>query len=50
VTFCKWKAHDGGLQMSEARRLQVLDAENTRLKNLVPGAVPDNAMLKEVAS
>jgi putative transposase len=48
--FYKWKAQYGGLQVSEARRLQVLEAENARLKKLLADAMLDNAMLKDVAS
>ncbi len=50
ATFYKWKAQYGGLQISEARRLRVLEAENARLKKLLADAMLDNAMLKDVAS
>jgi putative transposase len=50
ATSYKWKAQYGGLQVSEARRLRVLDAENTRLKKLLADAMLDDAMLKDVAS
>jgi putative transposase len=50
ATFYKWKAQYGGLQVSEARRLRVLEAENARLKKLLADAMLDNAMLKDVAS
>jgi putative transposase len=50
ATFYKWKAQYGGLKISEARRLRVLEAENARLKKLLADAMLDNAMLKDVAS
>jgi putative transposase len=50
ATFYKWKAQYGGLQVSEARRLRALEAENARLKKLLADAMLDNAMLKDVAS
>ena len=50
ATFYKWKAQYGGPQVSEARRLRVLEAENARLKKLLAAAMLDNAMLKDVAS
>ena len=40
----------GGLEVSEARRLKALEAENARLKKLVAEAMLDNAMLKDTAS
>ncbi len=50
ATFYKWKAKDGGLDVSEARRLKVLEAENTKLKKLLAEAMLDNAMLKDIAA
>jgi putative transposase len=50
ATFYKWKAKYGGLEVSEARRLKALEAENTRLKKLLAEAMLDNAMLKDVAA
>ena len=50
ATFYKWKAKFGGLEVSEARRLKVLEEENARLKKLLAEAMLDNAMLKDVAS
>ena len=45
ATFYKWKAKYGGLDVSEARRLKVLEDENAKLKKLL-----DNAMLKDIAT
>jgi putative transposase len=32
ATFYQWKSKFGGLEVSVARRLRTLEAENTRLK------------------
>ena len=50
ATFYKWKAKFGGLDVSDARRLRVLEAENTKLKKLLAEAMLDNAMLKDISS
>ena len=50
ATFHKWKATYGGINVSQARRLKVLEDENGRLKRLLADAMLDNAVLKEVAS
>ena len=50
ATFYKWKAKYGGLDVSEARRLMVLEDENAKLKRLLAEAMLDNAMLKDIAS
>jgi putative transposase len=50
ATFYAWKAKYGGLDVSEARRLRTLEAENTKLKKLLAEAMLDNAMLKDLNS
>ena len=50
ATFYKWKARYGGLEVSDARRLKVLEAENAKLKKLLAEAMLDNVMLKDVAA
>jgi putative transposase len=35
ATFYKWKKKYGGLSISEAKRLRVLESENARLKKLL---------------
>ena len=50
ATFYKWKAKFGGLEVSEARRLKVLEAENAKLKKLLVETMLDNVMLKDIAS
>ena len=48
ASFYGWKAKYGGLDVSDARRLKMLEAENTRLKKLVADAMLDAAALKEL--
>ncbi len=48
ATFYAWKAKYGGLEVSEARRLKVLEDENTKLKRLLADAMLDNAGLKDL--
>ena len=50
ATFYKWKAKYGGLDVPAARRLKSLEDENIKLKKLLPEAMLDNAMLKDIAS
>ena len=46
ATLYNWKARYGGLEVSEAKWLRVLEADNTRLKRLLADAMLDNAGLK----
>jgi len=48
-TYYRWRRAYGGLQVSEAKRLKVLEDENRRLKKLVADQALDIAMLKDVA-
>ena len=50
ATFYKWKAKYGGMEVSDARRLKVLEEENAKLKKLLAEAMLDNAMLRDVAA
>jgi putative transposase len=50
ATFYKYKARFGGLEVSDARRLRVLEDENAKLKKLLAEAMLDNAILKDVTS
>ena len=50
ATFYSWKSKFGGMDVSEARRLRSLEAENARLKKLLAETMLDIAILKEVAS
>ena len=47
-TFFRWKSKYGGMEVSEAKRLRELEAENARLKKLLAEAELDKAMLKDV--
>ena len=49
-TFYKWKSKFGGMEVSDARKLKSLKAENTRLKKLLAEQMLDNAMLRDVNS
>jgi putative transposase len=49
ATFYQWKSKFGGLEVSVARRLRTLEAENTRLKKLLAEAILDDAVLKDIA-
>lgn len=48
ATFYKWKAKFGGLDVSDARRLKVLETENARLKKLLADSLLDNSILKDL--
>ena len=38
ATFYKWRAKFGGMEVSDARRLRELEAENAKLKSLLAEA------------
>jgi putative transposase len=48
TTFYKWKAKFGGLTVSDARRLKVLEDENRRLKQMVAEQSLDIQALKAI--
>lgn len=50
ATFCKYKPRFGGLDVSEAQQLRVLEDESTKLKKLLAEELLDLAVLKDVAS
>ena len=50
ATFYKWKAKFGGLDVSDARRLKALEAENAKLKKLLAETMLDIAILKDINS
>jgi putative transposase len=50
VTFYKWKARFEGMEISEMRRLRLLEEENGRLKKIVAQQALDNDALKAVVS
>lgn len=49
-TLYHWKKRFEGMDVSEARRLKALEAENTRLKRIVADQALDIVMLKDVNS
>ena len=48
ATFYNWKSKYGGVEVSEAKWLQSLEAENAKLKRLLTDAILDNAALKDL--
>lgn len=46
-TYYRWKAKFAGMDVSEAKRLKALEAENRRLKKLVADQALDNQILRE---
>lgn len=48
ASIYKWKAKFGGMDISEAKRLKMLEDENTKLKRLLADAMLDNAALKDL--
>lgn len=50
ATFYKWKSKFGGMEVSDAKRLRALEAENAKLKRLVADLTLDKEALKDVLS
>ena len=50
VTFYRWKSRFEGMDISEIRRLRLLEDENVRLKKIVAQQVLDIDALKAVVS
>lgn len=50
ATFYNWKAKFGGMDVSDAKRLKQLEAENAKLKRLLADAELDKLMMKELLS
>jgi putative transposase len=49
-TFYQWKSKFGGMNVSEAKRLRQLEAENAQLKRIVADQAVDIVALKDVLS
>jgi len=47
-TFYNWKSKYGGMDVSDAMRLKVLEDENHKLKGLVADLSLDNKILKDL--
>lgn len=50
ATFYKWKAKYSGMEVSDLRKMKALEAENTKLKQIVADLSLDNRALKDVLS
>jgi putative transposase len=48
ATFYKWRAKFGGMEVSDAKKLKALEAENARLKKLLAEQMMDVSTLKEM--
>ena len=46
-TYYRWRKEYGGMQISQAKRLKILEKENTRLKRLVAEKELDIQILRE---
>jgi len=47
-TFYRWRTRYGSLKEEEAKRLQLLEQENSRLKRIVAEQALDISMLKDL--
>lgn len=47
-TIYRWKSKFGGVEVSDAKRLRELEAENRKLKHLLAEAELDKAAMKEM--
>ena len=48
ATFYKWRSKFGGMDVSDAKRLKALEAENAKLKKLLAESMLDVSTLKEM--
>jgi putative transposase len=48
-TYYRWRKEYGGLKLDQAKRLKVLEKENTKLKRLVAELSLEKQILKDVA-
>lgn len=48
ATYYKWKAKYGGMEASDVKRLQELESENRRLKQMYAELSLDHQILKEI--
>ena len=47
ASFYVWRSKFGGMDISEAKRLKVLEAENAKLKKLLAETMLENEVIKE---
>ena len=50
ATFYNWRSKYGGLEVSEAKRLKTLEAENRKLKQMLAETMLENQAIKDVLS
>ncbi len=50
ATFYNWRTKYGGLEVSEAKRLKTLEAENCKLKQMLAETMLENQAIKDVLS
>jgi len=48
ATFYKWRSKYGGMEVSDAKKLKTLEAENAKLKKLLAEQMMDVSTLKEM--
>lgn len=48
VTLYNWRGKYGGMEVSEAKRLKVLETENRQLEQLLADALLENKSIKDV--
>jgi putative transposase len=47
ASFYAWRSKFGGMEVSDAKRLKALEAENARLKKLLADTMLENELAKE---
>ena len=50
VTFYNWRSKYGGMEVSDAKRLKVLEDENKKLKQMLADTMLENRAIKDVLS
>ena len=50
VTFYNWRTKYGGMEVSDAKRLKVLEDENRKLKQMLADSMLENKAIKDVLS
>jgi putative transposase len=50
ATFYNWRSKFGGMEVSDAKRLKALEAENRKLKQMLAETILENKAIKDVLS
>ena len=50
ATFYNWRSKYGGMEVSDAKRLKLLEDENRRLKHILADTMLENKAIKDVLS